>query len=69
MATNALAGILCCTHCTATVCTPNSGFANVSGMEKAIEAGAAKEMISISPDAFSLHRVIRWAATGPSASE
>jgi para-nitrobenzyl esterase len=31
------------------------GFANVSGLEKSIEAGAAKEMILVSPDAFSLH--------------
>ncbi len=31
------------------------GFANVSGLEKAVAAGTAKEMILVSPDAFSLH--------------
>jgi enterochelin esterase-like enzyme len=31
------------------------GFANVSGLEKGITAGVSKEMILVSPDAFSLH--------------
>jgi enterochelin esterase-like enzyme len=31
------------------------GFANVSGLEKGVAAGATKEMILVSPDAFSLH--------------
>jgi enterochelin esterase-like enzyme len=31
------------------------GFANVSGLEKGIAAGTSKEMILVSPDAFSLH--------------
>jgi enterochelin esterase-like enzyme len=31
------------------------GFANVSGLEKDLAAGTAKEMILVSPDAFSLH--------------
>jgi enterochelin esterase-like enzyme len=31
------------------------GFANVSGLEKGLEAGTTKEMILVSPDAFSLH--------------
>ena len=31
------------------------GFANVSGLEKGIEAGASKEMILVSPDARTLH--------------
>ena len=30
-------------------------FANVSGLEKGLVAGANKEMILVSPDAFSLH--------------
>ena len=31
------------------------GFANVSGLEKGLTAGTTKEMILVSPDAFSLH--------------
>lgn len=31
------------------------GFANVSGLEKGLAAGTTKEMILVSPDAFSLH--------------
>ncbi len=31
------------------------GFANVSGLEKGIAAGISREMILVSPDAFSLH--------------
>jgi enterochelin esterase-like enzyme len=31
------------------------GFANVSGLEKGVAAGTSKEMILVSPDAFSLH--------------
>jgi enterochelin esterase-like enzyme len=31
------------------------GFANVSGLEKGLEAGTTKEMILVSPDAFTLH--------------
>src|SRR5277367_4286287 len=31
------------------------GFANVAGLEKGLAAGATKEMILVSPDAFSLH--------------
>ena len=31
------------------------GFANVSGLEKGVAAGTTKEMILVSPDAFSLH--------------
>ena len=31
------------------------GFADVSGLEKGLAAGTAKEMILVSPDAFSLH--------------
>jgi enterochelin esterase-like enzyme len=31
------------------------GFANVSGLEKGLAAGATKEMILVAPDAFSLH--------------
>jgi enterochelin esterase-like enzyme len=31
------------------------GFANVSGLEKGIEAGTTREMILVSPDAHSLH--------------
>jgi len=31
------------------------GFANVAGLEKGLAAGTTKEMILVSPDAFSLH--------------
>jgi enterochelin esterase-like enzyme len=31
------------------------GFANVSGLEKGVAAGTTKEMILVSPDAYSLH--------------
>ncbi len=31
------------------------GFANVSGLEKGVAAGTTKEMILVSPDAFTLH--------------
>src|SRR6185295_19865048 len=31
------------------------GFANVAGLEKGLAAGTSKEMILVSPDAFSLH--------------
>jgi len=31
------------------------GFANVAGLEKGLDAGTTKEMILVSPDAFSLH--------------
>jgi enterochelin esterase-like enzyme len=31
------------------------GFANVSGLEKGVAAGISREMILVSPDAFSLH--------------
>jgi S-formylglutathione hydrolase FrmB len=31
------------------------GFANVSGLEKGLAAGTTKEMILVSPDAFTLH--------------
>jgi enterochelin esterase-like enzyme len=31
------------------------GFANVAGLEKGLTAGTTKEMILVSPDAFSLH--------------
>lgn len=31
------------------------GFANVAGLEKGLKAGTTKEMILVSPDAFSLH--------------
>jgi enterochelin esterase-like enzyme len=31
------------------------GFANVSGLEKGLDAGTTKEMILVSPDAFTLH--------------
>ena len=31
------------------------GFANVTGLEKGVAAGISKEMILVSPDAFSLH--------------
>lgn len=31
------------------------GFANVAGLEKGVAAGTTKEMILVSPDAFSLH--------------
>jgi enterochelin esterase-like enzyme len=31
------------------------GFANVAGLEKGLAAGITKEMILVSPDAFTLH--------------